>query len=30
MSAAQEGHKDVIETLIQHRADINHKNNEGK
>ena len=29
MAAAQNGHKDVVETLIQHGADINHKNNEG-
>ena len=30
MYAAQNGHKDVVETLIQHRADINAVNNIGK
>ena len=30
MYAAQFGHKDVVETLIQLEADINAKNNNGK
>ena len=30
MYAAQNGHKDVVETLIQHRAAINAENYRGK
>ena len=30
MAAAQNGHKDVVQTLLQHGADIRAKNSYGK
>ncbi len=30
MLAAQEGHNNVVETLLQHGADINAEDNRGK
>ena len=30
MVAVQEGHNDVVQTLLQHGADINYKNKDGK